>query len=271
MNDEIIQSLIQILKNDYHNDLDLFLSDIKSKLKSHQKEELLKQEKPKNKNTLIQIADLTKSYKVGEHNIDALKGISLDIYEGEIVALVGTSGSGKSTLLNLIGGLDTPTQGTIKVNNLTLSYMNDVQLSLYRNNTIGFIFQFFNLQPYLNIQENVEIPLMFRGKDLEIRRKASLEAIKAVGLENRITHLPAQLSGGQMQRTAIARAIVNKPKIILADEPTGNLDRNTGIEIINLIKQINKEKNTTVIIVTHDNFVANQADRIIKLSDGKLI
>jgi putative ABC transport system ATP-binding protein len=271
MNRQLVEQIILALENDFHGDIDLLLNHVRSSLEEYKISKKQNAAPKGTGNVIIDIKNLSREYIVGQEKIHALKDINLEIYEGEIVALIGPSGSGKSTLLNLIGGLDTPSSGEIKVSDLSLKSMNDFQLSTYRNQTIGFIFQFFNLQPYLSVQENVEIPLIFRGEAPDLRAQASLEAVKAVGLEDRIKHLPNQLSGGQMQRVAIARSIVNKPKIILADEPTGNLDRNTGIEILNVIKEINKELNTTIILVTHDNFVANQADRIIQLSDGKLV
>ncbi len=219
---------------------------------------------------IIQLNDIHKEYRLKAETIKALKRINLEIFEGEIVALVGSSGSGKSTLLNLLGGLDTPTSGSITINGKSISQLKDFELSRFRNETIGFIFQFFYLQPFLNVQENVEIPLTFAGMPPEERHRISLEVVKSVGLENRIRHLPNQLSGGQMQRVAIARALVNKPKIILADEPTGNLDRATGNEIMELIKKINQDFNTTVIIVTHDEKTAEMADRQVRLSDGEI-
>jgi len=271
MKKEFLDEIIQTFEEEYNGDLEFFLSTLKTSLKSHKDAKNIQNQPKADAPILIDIKALSKEYVIGKEKVLALKDINLTIHEGEIVALIGPSGSGKSTLLNVIGGLDTPSRGDISIMQKSLKAMNDFQLSTYRNETIGFIFQFFNLQPYLSVQENVEIPLIFRGEDPAKRGEASRKAVESVGLIDRIKHLPSQLSGGQMQRVAIARSIVNQPKIILADEPTGNLDRNTGIEIMNLIKQINKQLNTTVIIVTHDSFIANQADRIIKLSDGKLV
>lgn len=273
MNQKFRDILIKELEDNYHNDTELLLKNIKDEIQIYKlgKENESAKNVKKDGAKIIELKNIFKSYKNGNDEIEVLKDLNLDIYEGEIVALVGPSGSGKSTLLNLIGGLDKPTSGEIHINGKELSTLKDRELSHFRNQTIGFVFQFFNLQPYLNIQENVEIPLVFRGEHGHSRSEKSLKAIENVGLADRITHLPSQLSGGQMQRVAIARAIVTTPKIILADEPTGNLDRNTGIEIINLIKQINKDLNTTVIIVTHDNFIASQADRIIHISNGKIV
>jgi putative ABC transport system ATP-binding protein len=269
MQKEQIEALLRSLEEDYHGDLELLLSDIREKVETNKQKSGKNQKE--NGNVLISINNISKEYKVGKETVKALKEVSLDIYEGEILALVGPSGSGKSTLLHLIGGLDTPDTGEISFGEIALHTLKDKALSSYRNETIGFVFQFFNLQQYLNVRENVEVPLIFRGEKPNAREKAAQEAVEAVGLSERITHLPNQLSGGQMQRVAIARSLVNKPKLILADEPTGNLDRNTGIEIIDLIKKLNKDFNTTVIIVTHDSFIASKADRVVKLSDGRII
>lgn len=208
---------------------------------------------------------------MGQETVYALKGIDLEINKGEMIALIGRSGSGKSTLLQLIGGLDTPTNGSITVSEKELGEMKDKERSEYRNSTIGFVFQFFYLQPFLTVSQNVEIPLVFRGEKPEVRAAAAKKALEEVGLGEMVNRLPNQLSGGQMQRVAIARAIVHKPEIILADEPTGNLDEKTGDEIMTLLKKLNKELNTTLIIVTHDNKIAKMTDRIVTLSDGKLV
>lgn len=262
--------ILKSLEEDFHGDVDLLLNEIRKKVEDYKLNKESKAVKA-DANLQISIKKVSKQYKIGKEVVHALKEVDLDIYEGEILALVGPSGSGKSTLLHLIGGLDTPDEGEIRFGDIELHALKDKELSYYRNETIGFIFQFFNLQQYLNVKENVEVPLIFRGENPDIREKAAIEAVEAVGLKERIKHLPTQLSGGQMQRVAIARSLVNKPKIILADEPTGNLDRNTGIEIIELIRKINRELNTTVVIVTHDNFIASKADRIIKLSDGRIV
>lgn len=220
---------------------------------------------------IIKLEGVSRTYEMGKETVHALKNVNFEIYEGEIVAIVGTSGSGKSTILNLIGGLDRPTTGTISIDDKSIGKLNDYKLSSYRNLTIGFVFQFFNLQHYLNVQQNVEIPLIFGGKKKAFREEAARIAVTNVGLESRINHLPNQLSGGQMQRVAIARAIVNQPRILLADEPTGNLDKKTGTEILELMKELNTKLNTTIIIVTHDTSVAAQADRIIHVSDGEIL
>jgi ABC-type lipoprotein export system ATPase subunit len=224
-----------------------------------------------NVSKIIELKSVYKKYGKGKQEIVVLQDINLDIYAGEIVAIVGPSGSGKSTLLNLIGGLDKPDSGEVIVDGRNVSLLNDRELSIFRNQTIGFVFQFFYLQPYLTTQENVEIPLVFRGESRAIRSQKAREVLGQVGLSDRVSYLPNQLSGGQMQRVAIARALVNNPKIILADEPTGNLDMNTGAEIVNLLKQINADLHTTIVIVTHDLNVAKQANRVIEISNGKIV
>lgn len=220
---------------------------------------------------LVQIENVFKKYKVGRQHISALGGVSLDIHEGEFVAFTGPSGSGKSTLLQLIGGLDKPSEGRITVDGHDLTKLSDRKLSVFRNKTIGFVFQFFYLQPFLRLETNLEVPGMFaRTKHAERRERAS-DLSQSVGLADRLRHLPKELSGGQMQRAAIARAMLNKPKLMLADEPTGNLDSVNGAAIIDLFEQMRKDFGTTIIIVTHDPKVAAHADREIKLEDGRII
>ncbi|MBN1373905.1 ABC transporter ATP-binding protein [Candidatus Dojkabacteria bacterium] len=220
---------------------------------------------------MLSARNLTKTYTVGGERIHAVDDVNLDIAEGEIVAIMGSSGSGKSTLLHLLSGLDQPTSGEISVDGKSLSSMTDNESAAYRNQTIGFVFQFFFLQPYLNVRENVEIPLMFRKMITSERQEKAVNALNLVSIADRIKHLPKQLSGGQMQRVAIARALVNNPKIIFADEPTGNLDEKTGKEIMDVLENISKQNRTTVIIVTHNPKIASRAGRIFNMVDGKLL
>ncbi len=218
----------------------------------------------------IRATNVIKKYKVGKQIIRAIDDVSVDIHEGEFVALVGPSGSGKSTLLHLLGGLDKPTSGEIVVGGKNVSSMNDRQLSKFRNQTIGFVFQSFYLQPFLTLRRNIEVASMpQRMKQAE--RKLRIESLaRQVGLYDRLSHRPHELSGGQIQRAAIARALLNRPSIILADEPTGNLDSANSRDIISLFQQIREQYHATIIIATHDNEIAAQADRVIALKDGRL-
>lgn len=218
----------------------------------------------------IRATNVIKKYKVGKQIIRAIDDVSVDIHEGEFVALVGPSGSGKSTLLHLLGGLDKPTSGEIVVGEKNVSSMNDRQLSKFRNQTIGFVFQSFYLQPFLTLRRNIEVASMPQRMG-RAERKLRIESLaRQVGLYDRLSHRPHELSGGQIQRAAIARALLNRPAIILADEPTGNLDSINSSDIIQLFQQARKLYNTTLIIATHDAEIASQADRIINLRDGKL-
>lgn len=231
-------------------------------------------DKPKNieyGDVLVSVKDLSKKYKVGKQKITALKGVSLDIKQGEFVALTGSSGSGKSTLLQLIGGLDKADSGTVEVNGQNLAKLRDGKLSKFRNKTIGFVFQFFYLQPFLNLETNVEVPAMFARQKPKVRHNQSSEMINSVDLSDRIKHLPRELSGGQMQRAAIARALMNKPKLLLADEPTGNLDSTNANAIFDMFEKLRNEFGTTVVVVTHDQSLASRADRIVRLSDGVIV
>ena len=220
---------------------------------------------------VIEAKNLKKQYKVGRHKVEALRDASVTIREGEFVALTGASGSGKSTLLQLIGGLDKPTDGTITVDGTLLTKMSDRKLSRFRGQTIGFVFQFFYLQPFLKVRTNLEVPGMFAHMRRADRRKQIEKLAHAVGLEDRLEHLPRELSGGQMQRAAVARALLNNPKILLADEPTGNLDSQNGAAIIDLFEAIRKEFGTTIVVVTHDAGIAAKADRVIQLKDGMVV
>lgn len=218
----------------------------------------------------IKATNVIKKYKVGKQIIRAIDDVSVDIHEGEFVALVGPSGSGKSTLLHLLGGLDKPTSGEIVVGGKNVSSMNDRQLSKFRNQTIGFVFQSFYLQPFLTLRRNIEVASMPQ-RMRRAERKLRIELLaRQVGLYDRLNHRPHELSGGQIQRAAIARALLNRPAIILADEPTGNLDSANSRDIISLFQQIREQYHATIIIATHDNEIAAQADRVIALKDGRL-
>ena len=216
---------------------------------------------------IIVIDKLTKTYIMGEQIVNALRGVSLTINKNEYVALMGPSGSGKSTLMNMLGCLDSPTDGSYSLNNQSVGTMTDAQLAAVRNKEIGFVFQTFNLIPRLTALDNVALPLVYAGMAKSKRLKKAQAVLEAVGLGERIDHRPNELSGGQRQRVAVARALVNDPSIILADEPTGNLDSKTSIEIMALFEQIHRQGNT-VIIVTHEPDIAQHAHRIIRLKDG---
>ncbi len=218
---------------------------------------------------LVEIQDISKIYNPGENEVRALDHISLTIQKGEFVAIIGQSGSGKSTLMNMIGCLDVPTEGTYILNGQNVSKLSDNELSDIRNQEIGFIFQGFNLIANLTAQENVELPLIYRGVPKKERHELSVAAIKKVGLAHRMDHRPSEMSGGQQQRVAIARAIAQAPPVILADEPTGNLDSASSMEILDILKQLHAE-NRTVILITHDNDIAKQAKRVIRIKDGKI-
>lgn len=219
--------------------------------------------------TLIKVEDLCKIYNPGENEVRALDHVNLEIKTGEFVAIIGQSGSGKSTFMNMLGCLDVPTSGKYYLNGTDVSTMKDNDLSVVRNREIGFIFQGFNLIANLNAIENVELPLIYRGIDRKTRHKLAIESLKMVGLEKRMQHKPSEMSGGQQQRVAIARAIAQAPPVILADEPTGNLDSNSTKEIMDILKGLHKE-GRTVILITHDNEIAAQAKRVIKIRDGKI-
>ena len=221
-------------------------------------------------NDLIQARALERHYRVGAHEVNALDGASFEVERGEFVAIVGPSGSGKSTLLALLGGLDRPTAGTISVGELELGRARDGDLVKYRRERIGFIFQSFNLLPTRSAVENVEIPLVLNGVAPRKRRARALELLTLVGLAERAGHRPNQLSGGEMQRVAVARALANEPLLILADEPTGNLDTKTGAAILALLRETVAARGVTLIIVTHDLDVAAHADRVIHMRDGRV-
>jgi putative ABC transport system ATP-binding protein len=218
-------------------------------------------------NLVIQIEGVTKEYKMGEEIVRALRGVDLSIYRNEYVAIMGPSGSGKSTMMNLLGCLDTPTSGKYEFNGKNVATMEDDELAEIRNKEIGFVFQTFNLLPRSTALQNVELPLVYAGISGEERREKALAALQSVGLGDRVHHKPNELSGGQRQRVAIARALVNNPSIILADEPTGNLDTKTSIEIMNIFETLYEQGNT-IIVVTHEEDIARHARRIVRLRDG---
>ena len=216
---------------------------------------------------MIEIQDMEKYYSIGDVKLHILKNINLTIRQGEFVAIMGRSGSGKSTLLHILGCLDTPTSGVYRLNNIEISSLHDKELSKVRCSQLGFVFQSFNLLPQLNVMENVEVPLLYADVEQKERRKRCHEMLELVGLSDRVEHRPTQLSGGQMQRVAIARALVNTPVLILADEPTGNLDTATSAEIMALFLDLNR-RGRTIIMVTHDQQVAAYAHRVLHIVDG---
>ena len=220
---------------------------------------------------LIRVKDLCKIYNPGENEVRALDHINLEINKGEFVAIIGQSGSGKSTFMNMLGCLDVPTSGEYFLNGTDVSTMEDNELSEVRNREIGFIFQGFNLISNLSAIENVELPLVYRGVDRKTRHKLAVESLTMVGLEKRMDHRPNEMSGGQQQRVAIARAIAAQPPVILADEPTGNLDSKASEEIVSLLKKTNKKYNQTIIMITHNLEIAKMTDRIITIEDGRIV
>ncbi len=222
-----------------------------------------------NRKALITIKDVTKIYQLGDYEVQALRGVSLELYEGQFIAIMGPSGSGKSTMMNVLGALDTPTSGSYVLAGTDVSQLSDDDLADIRNRQIGFVFQNFNLLARTSALQQVELPLVYAGKNR--RSELAREALELVGLGDRIHHRPSELSGGQQQRVAIARALVNEPAIILADEPTGNLDSTSGVEIMQVLQQLNQENGITIICVTHDPWIARHCHRVIRLADGLVV
>lgn len=218
--------------------------------------------------TVVKIENVVRTYKMGDNEVQALKGVSFEIEQGEFLAIMGPSGSGKSTCMNMIGCLDRPTSGTVQINGKYTSEMSEKELAVLRNQTIGFVFQQYHLIPGMTVLENVMLPLKYQKKDKSERKILAEKALASVGLAERMNHRPHELSGGQKQRVAIARAMVTSPKILLADEPTGALDSTTGKQVMELFRQINQEKGTTIIIVTHDPGIGKSMNRCIRIFDG---
>lgn len=221
--------------------------------------------------SIIKLTEVNKVYQTDEIQTQALENVNITVEPGEFVSIMGPSGCGKSTLLNIIGLLDTPTSGLVEIAGTDVSAMSDKKLSAFRNKTLGFVFQSFHLINSLNVMDNVEIPLIYRGMSASARHARAREVLERVGLSHRLRHMPSQLSGGQCQRVAIARAIAGNPDIILADEPTGNLDSKMGAEVMDLLHQLNREDGRTIVMVTHNEEQARQTDRIIRFFDGRQI
>lgn len=218
--------------------------------------------------SILQTTDLKKYYGAEPNITKALDGVTLSIEQGEFVAIVGTSGSGKSTLLNMMGGLDVPTSGSVKVKDKELAELNDEQLTIFRRRNIGFIFQNYNLVPVLNVYENIVLPVELDGDTVD--KKFMVEVVRLLALENKLNNMPNNLSGGQQQRVAIARALIAKPAIVLADEPTGNLDSRTSSDVLGLLKETSSQFRQTLVMITHNNEVAQLADRIVRIEDGRI-
>ena len=223
------------------------------------------------KKSIIKLENVWKIYKMGDSDVNALQGLDLDVKDGEFLAIMGPSGSGKSTAVNMIGCLDVPTKGKITLDNHDISKLSESELAQIRGRKIGFIFQQFNLIPTLTAMENVMLPMIFQGADEKKRGETAIKLLKLVGLEERINHKPTELSGGQQQRVAIARALANNPDVIIADEPTGNLDSRTGTIVLDFLQKLHKEEHKTIVMVTHDSNLSNVAQRIEYLKDGKIV
>ena len=218
---------------------------------------------------ILKVENLTKKYGKGENEVVAVNNVSFSVSKGEFIAIVGSSGSGKSTLLHLLGGVDRPTSGKVLIEGQNIYELNDDQLAIFRRRQVGLIYQFYNLIPILNVEENITLPCDLDGK--KVNKQDLNDLLKTLGLENRVKHLPNELSGGQQQRVSIGRALMNHPAILLADEPTGNLDSKASDEIVELLKISNKKYHQTVIMITHNLEIAKQADRVIRIEDGKII
>ena len=220
---------------------------------------------------MIETQDLKKRYRMGDVDVSALNGVDLRVETGEFMSIMGPSGSGKTTLLNLIGALDRPTEGKVRIKGTDISRLNDDELAELRNREIGFVFQFFNLVARMSALKNVEMPMAFAGVSPDERKRRATELLESVGLGDRIDHRPTELSGGEQQRVAIARALVNNPSVVLCDEPTGNVDSKTGKEVMEILRKLNREQRQTFVIVTHDPLVAESVDRIAHMQDGVII
>lgn len=225
----------------------------------------------KKRKVMIRVRDLRKEYRLKDDTVVALKRINLDIEQGEICCIFGTSGSGKSTLLNQLAGLEKPTFGEVIIRGVPITSLSEKQLAEFRQKHVGFVFQSYNLLPFMNATENVAVPLMFRGVPKRERTKKAVAILKKVGLAGRLTHYPKQMSGGQQQRVGIARAFIAHPDVVFADEPTGNLDSKTTIEVMDMIREFARRFNQTIVLVTHDPELAKYADRIVKLVDGRIV
>lgn len=257
----------------YDNDRDALMRDIASLVDREQEKEVSNVQKyvpPAGEKPLIVVEELSRYYKNGREKIAAVNKVSFEVFPKEIVAITGTSGSGKSTLLHMLGGLDKPTAGKIEIDGVNIAKLSDGRISQFRNKTIGFVFQFFYLQPFLSLEQNIMVPSMVVKAKNRDRKARARELAQEMGLAERLKHLPKELSGGQMQRAAIARALFNRPKILIADEPTGNLDSANSAMILRLFQKVRNEYNTTILIVTHDEKIANLADRKLTMHDGEL-
>lgn len=263
-------SLLEKVYDEYRGDTARLLQDLKV-IDSRRKQANRPKRDLSDAPVVIELNDVSRRYKLGGSVVNAVDNVSFKIHQGEMVALVGTSGSGKSTLLHMIGGLDKPTSGEVIVDGVNIRKMSDAKLSRYRGQKIGFVFQSFYLQPFLNVRDNIEIPSVFARKKRAERHEQSNIIAEAVGLGDRLRHYGKELSGGQIQRTAIARALMNQPKILLADEPTGNLDQKNAQIIFDLFDKARRDFNTTIVVVTHDENLAARMDRVVRLSDGKVL